>query len=275
MPLISPDLLNDPGFIGIIAVAMILLGPCLGSFASAIAYRAPRGLSWISDKGKGARSACPHCGYTLKIKDLVPILSWIFLRGKCRNCNARVSALYPALEITALLIALALLHQVGVGIGLVMGLLALPFLLALNVIAWEGFALPRQLVAILFGLGCILMIASIVKADGENLEPVLISSCVGITVFSLLGALSHLLRTRILKRPGDVTVIGFLAVTGLWFGAIALPAFLIVAGLCGVVLAFIRAFFDKPQVYIMPNAYTAAFIIILVFGAQIMPLLLR
>ena len=275
MSIISPDLLSDPGFIGIIAVAMMFLGPCLGSFASAIAYRAPRGVSWISDKGKGARSACPHCGYTLKIIDLVPILSWIFLRGKCRNCQARVSALYPALEIAALLIALALLHQVGVGIGLLMGLLALPFLLALNVIAWEGFPLPRQIVAILFALGCILMVASIIKANGSNLEQVIVSSFVGMAAFALLGALSHLLRTKILKKQGDVTVIGFLAVTGLWFGAIALPAFLIVAGICGVLLAFLRAFFDRPQVYIMPNAYTAAFVIILVFGAQIMPLLLR
>jgi leader peptidase (prepilin peptidase)/N-methyltransferase len=275
MSIFSPSLLNDPGFIGLAVVVLFLLGPCLGSFASAIAYRAPRGLSWVSDKGKGARSACPHCGSTLKIIDLVPVLSWVMLRGKCRKCQARVSALYPALEIAALLISLALLYQVGIGITLLVGLLALPFLLALNVIAWEGFPLPRQLVIIVFSLGLLLMVLSIFKTGGANLETVIISSLVGMAVFSVLGGLSHFLRVKIFKRQGDVTVIGFLAVTGMWFGAVSLPGFLIVAGLSGILLAAARAIFKRPQVYIMPNAYTAAFVIILVFGGQIMPLLLR
>lgn len=71
-----------------------ILGACLGSFMTALAYRLPRGLDWVSD-----RSRCTSCGHALGMPDLVPIFSWVFLRGRCRHCGADVSARYPAIEL--------------------------------------------------------------------------------------------------------------------------------------------------------------------------------
>ena len=70
-----------------------LLGASIGSFLTLVTYRLPReeaiGLS---------RSRCPSCGATLTVRDLVPVLSWLFSRGRCRHCHTRVSARYPLTE---------------------------------------------------------------------------------------------------------------------------------------------------------------------------------
>lgn len=70
------------------------LGACLGSFITALMHRLPRRLNWTTD-----RSRCPECGHVLGIVDLVPILSWVFLRGRCRYCATRISKRYPLIEI--------------------------------------------------------------------------------------------------------------------------------------------------------------------------------
>lgn len=70
------------------------LGICLGSFTTALVYRIPRKLNWTTD-----RSRCTSCHHALGVLDLVPIFSWVFLRGKCRHCGARVSIRYPLIEL--------------------------------------------------------------------------------------------------------------------------------------------------------------------------------
>ena len=70
------------------------LGLCLGSFMTALAYRLPRGLNWTTD-----RSRCPSCGHTLGVPDLVPLFSWLFLRGKCRHCHTPIPVRYPLIEL--------------------------------------------------------------------------------------------------------------------------------------------------------------------------------
>lgn len=73
-----------------------LLGAIAGSFLNALLFRAGTGRSVL----KG-RSQCMRCGHTLAALDLVPILSWLFLNGRCRYCRARISAQYPLVELAA------------------------------------------------------------------------------------------------------------------------------------------------------------------------------
>jgi prepilin signal peptidase PulO-like enzyme (type II secretory pathway) len=81
----------------------VLLGLILGSFATMLAYRVPRGLSIVFP-----RSHCPACKTTLGPRDLVPVFSWLFLRGRCRHCGAPIGARYVIAEIaTTILCALA------------------------------------------------------------------------------------------------------------------------------------------------------------------------
>ena len=71
-----------------------LLGVCVGSFLNVVIYRVPLGMSLAKPD-----SHCPNCKYELKWFDNVPVLSYLFLGGKCRNCKQPISFRYPAVEL--------------------------------------------------------------------------------------------------------------------------------------------------------------------------------
>ncbi|HSX37129.1 MAG TPA: prepilin peptidase [Patescibacteria group bacterium] len=78
---------------------LLLLGLSFGSFVNAFVWRLHEHKDWVKE-----RSICPHCKHELAATDLVPVLSWLWLRGKCRYCHKPISLQYPLVEIaTALL----------------------------------------------------------------------------------------------------------------------------------------------------------------------------
>lgn len=81
--------------------AVIVIGLCVGSYLAALSYRLPRGV-------RGKRSACPSCGHQLAARDLVPVLSWLALRGRCRYCVAPIGVRYTLIELGTALIFAAL-----------------------------------------------------------------------------------------------------------------------------------------------------------------------
>jgi leader peptidase (prepilin peptidase)/N-methyltransferase len=103
-----------------------LLGLAIGSFLNVVVHRVPAGESVVSPP-----SSCPGCGHEIRARDNVPVLSWLLLRGRCRDCATPISARYPLVEagtgvafaITAWrftdpVVLLAALVAVGAGIGL-------------------------------------------------------------------------------------------------------------------------------------------------------------
>jgi leader peptidase (prepilin peptidase)/N-methyltransferase len=83
----------------IFAAAAFLFGLCFGSFLNVCIYRLPRGLSVVSP-----RSACPQCHTPIAAYDNIPVLSWLILRGRCRQCKTRITPRYAIVElITGLL----------------------------------------------------------------------------------------------------------------------------------------------------------------------------
>jgi leader peptidase (prepilin peptidase) / N-methyltransferase len=88
-----------------LAVLSLAPGLALGSFLSVVAARVPRKRSIVTPA-----SACLECGTELAWRDNIPLLSWVLLRGRCRHCGTRISALYPGVELaTALLVAACVL----------------------------------------------------------------------------------------------------------------------------------------------------------------------
>ncbi len=73
---------------------VFLFGSCIGSFLNVIVYRVPRSISFVR-----GRSVCPACGETLKPLDLIPVLSYLLLRGRCRNCGAKIAPRYLLAEL--------------------------------------------------------------------------------------------------------------------------------------------------------------------------------
>ena len=80
----------DPLF----AAAIFALGLAFGSFLNVCIYRLPLGISVVHP-----RSSCPNCKQPIAFYDNVPILSWLLLRGRCRHCQAPISARYVVVEL--------------------------------------------------------------------------------------------------------------------------------------------------------------------------------
>ena len=91
-----------------IGISVALLGLVMGSGVTALAWRVPRGESWVH-----GRSRCPACGHVLGVLDLFPVLSWALHRGRCAHCAAPVSARYPLTELVCGLWALAAWQRLG------------------------------------------------------------------------------------------------------------------------------------------------------------------
>jgi leader peptidase (prepilin peptidase)/N-methyltransferase len=70
-----------------------VIGACIGSFLNVVAYRMPRGMSVVWKP-----SHCPHCGHNIRARDNVPVLGWLVLRGRCRDCGAAISPRYAVVE---------------------------------------------------------------------------------------------------------------------------------------------------------------------------------
>jgi len=93
---------------GIIVVLATILGLAVGSFLNVVIWRLPRGESLAHPP-----SACPKCGHEIRKRDNIPVLSWLILRGRCRDCGAPISPRYPLVEAgTALFFGLVALDFV-------------------------------------------------------------------------------------------------------------------------------------------------------------------
>ena len=79
--------------LGPVTAVLAALGLAIGSFLNVVAYRVPAGLSVIAPA-----SACPNCESTIRSRDNVPILSWLLLGRRCRDCRTPISARYPLVE---------------------------------------------------------------------------------------------------------------------------------------------------------------------------------
>ena len=78
----------------VIASAIFVLGLAFGSFLNVCIYRLPQGLSVVTP-----RSACPQCKHPIALYDNIPVLSWLILGGRCRNCKEHISPRYLIIEL--------------------------------------------------------------------------------------------------------------------------------------------------------------------------------
>ncbi len=100
---------------GPLAILFFLLGLTFGSFGNVLIFRVPAG------KSIGGRSKCPGCGKTITFPELIPVLSYLILRGQCSKCRVRLSIQYPLVELASgILFVLAISHS---GFDLASGLL--------------------------------------------------------------------------------------------------------------------------------------------------------
>lgn len=121
-----------------VSLTLFLFGLIIGSFLAALTYRFPRGV--IITKG---RSFCPNCKHTIAWFDNIPLLSYLLLKGKCRNCGRKISVRYPVIEFATGIVFLL------IGVNPLL-LIISSVLIAILVIDWEHMIIPDDFV--FFGL---------------------------------------------------------------------------------------------------------------------------
>jgi prepilin signal peptidase PulO-like enzyme (type II secretory pathway) len=113
-------------------LAGLLVGLALGSFVTMLSYRAPRNISIVSPP-----SHCPHCHTPLTLRDLMPVLSWLIERGKCRHCGERVGVRYVVIELVTALSCLAAFAYIGFQPELIVALIGIVSFISLATINIE------------------------------------------------------------------------------------------------------------------------------------------
>lgn len=123
------------------------LGAAAGSFLNSCAWRIPRNKPFIL-----ARSACTECNHLLGVRDLIPIVSFLLLRGRCRYCRTKISLRYPLVELVSGLVCLAVVFIYGFSPSCVINLVLAGILLTATLIDLDWLYVPNELV--LFGFIC-------------------------------------------------------------------------------------------------------------------------
>jgi leader peptidase (prepilin peptidase)/N-methyltransferase len=136
----------------ILVFFVALLGLVSGSFLNVVIFRLPAGKSVIQP-----RSHCPHCGYFLRAWELIPVLSYLLLLGRCSKCLRRISWRYPVVEmLTALLFIFTyLLLTERTLFGLALDFIFISLLVALTFIDIDTYRLPDRLVVLVALIGLI------------------------------------------------------------------------------------------------------------------------
>lgn len=190
-----------------IIAALIVLGLCLGSFVNALVWRVREQSKTENRKQKTVnrlsilrgRSMCPHCKHELAAKDLLPLVSWLSLKGKCRYCDKPVSKQYPLVELaTAALFVASYIWWPepvqGVQTVLVgLWLLILTGLMALLVYDLKWYLLPDRIIIPLVVIASIYAVISVANAPnpGRALLNTLFAVAVGGGIFYALFQLSE------------------------------------------------------------------------------------
>jgi len=186
-----------------------VLGALIGSFLNVVIYRLPRGESLAAP---GSR--CPACGTPIAPYDNVPVLSWLFLRGRCRHCSASISARYPLVELFTALAFAAVVAVRGFDDDLALELMFVSMLVAVAAIDLDHRVVPNKIV--LPAAGWAIAGAALFRAG--DLPELLIAGG-GAFLFLLLAALAYPAGMGM----GDVKLAGTM---GLYLGLSIAPALL-------------------------------------------------
>ncbi len=199
-----------------------LLGAVIGSFLNVVAHRVPLGESLVSPG-----SHCPGCGAPVRPYDNIPVVSWLLLRGRCRNCGMRISPRYPLVELATAIGFAAVVAVRGFDDDLILELPFVAALIALAAIDYDHKLLPNKIVYPLAAYGVI----ATLLVDQDDLVENLIAGA-GAFVFLLAAVIAY---PRGMGM-GDVKLAGAM---GLYLGLSVIPALLVAflsGSLVGVVI---------------------------------------
>lgn len=184
-----------------------IFGAVLGSFYNVVGYRLPKGESLISPP-----SHCPNCNHRLGASELVPIFSYIFLGGKCKNCKKKISMFYPIFElISGMLFAISYLRfNFTIDFGIAITFISM--LLIIIISDYQTMIIPDS---VLIVSSIILLIELTIKNGISNIGVSIIDALIPFLVMLLLKKFGDFIFKKESMGGGDIKL---MAVLGLVLG---------------------------------------------------------
>lgn len=211
----------------------LLLGSVVGSFLGAILVRWPQGRSV-----RAGRSRCDACDRVLTPRDLVPLLSYLWLGGRCRTCGAPIRAGQFAAEAGGALIGLVAFAAHPFSLALVTAIFGW-WLLLIALLDLEHYWLPDRLTWPLLLAG----LAAGLTGYGPSLPDRLLAAAAGFLALAGIAALYRRVRGREGLGGGDPKL---LAALGGWLGYQSLPLVLVLAGMLGLAAVLLQMLRGTP-----------------------------
>ena len=245
-------------FYGAVAIFSLMIG----SFLNVVIYRLPKMMEYgwyqecrefLADEvpKKPSRdlkpvslskpnSTCPSCGHQIKFYENIPVLSWLFLKGKCSQCATRISVRYPSIEILTALVGLCVAYHFGASVLTLWVLLLSYGLICLIMIDLDHMLLPDQITLPLLWLGLLININGAIVP----LEQSVIGAVAGyMSLFSVFWAFK-LLTGKEGMGHGDFKLV---AVFGAWFGWQLLPLLILMSSAVGAIVGIALMVFKNHQ----------------------------
>jgi leader peptidase (prepilin peptidase) / N-methyltransferase len=250
---------------GLFIASCLVLGLLVGSFLNVVIYRVPIILErqWkqqceeLAQKEMDAplqaapehqkaekfnllvpRSACPSCKTTIKAWQNIPVISWLFLRGKCASCGARISVRYPLIEALTGIVSALVAWKFGFGWPAIAALVLSWFLIALTFIDVDTQLLPDNMTLPLVWMGLLL---SLWGPGPDGVVPVdMRSSIIGaVAGYLSLWSVFHLFRLITGKEGMGYGDFKLFAALGAWLGWQMLLPIILVAAAVGAVVGIV------------------------------------
>ena len=195
----------------ILVALCLLFGLAIGSFLNVVIYRVPRKESVVSPA-----SHCPACGSSIRARDNIPVISWLILRGRCRDCHVLIPKRYPLVELGCAALFVATAIKIGPKWDLPGQLVLVATLIALAIIDLEHLILPKRIVyPATLSVFVLLVLASAASHDWERLVVSLICALAWFLIFFAINVMSP----RALGF-GDVRLAPLLGLGLGWLGAL-------------------------------------------------------
>lgn len=228
-----------------------IIGLLVGSFLNVVIYRLPKMMErdWSMqcaeltaqpDKNSATttfnlispRSACPHCGHTITAFENIPILSYLFLRGKCRKCGIAISIRYPMVEAVSCLLSTYAAAHFGFGLAAFAAILFIWAMIALTFIDFDTQLLPDGITLPLLWLGLLFNLFGAFT----TLSDAVIGAMVGYLALWSVYWLFKLITGKEGMGYGDFKL---LAAIGAWLGWTLIPLVILLSSVVGAVVGII------------------------------------
>lgn len=228
-----------------------LLSLCVGSFLNVVIFRTPKMMEqqWkqecqlllhpaqpIIDEQKLSlsqpRSSCPKCKNQIRWYQNIPVISWLFLKGKCSNCHHPISMRYPFVELLTCLASLTVLAVFGPTLQMIFGVILTWVLITLTFIDFDTQLLPDRFTFPLVGLGLAINSYSIYTSPNAAIW----GAIIGFLCLWVVYIIFKLITGKEGMGYGDFKL---LAALGAWLGPLMLPLIILMSSFVGAIIGVI------------------------------------